>query len=429
VTPGTVGVVGLSHLGIVAGACLAADGVPVTAVDSEATVVAALAAGRPPIHEPGLEDLLGHGAPTFTTDYSALRRCEIVIFAVDTVTDDEHRSDLTALDAHIDKALPWLPEGGVAVVMSQVPLGYTRGLSAHLRACRPGAAPRVYYWVETLVIGDAVSRYRRPERIIVGAESRAPWAEPALDRLLDRFACPVFRMDYESAELTKTAINFYLAASVTFANALADLCERTGASMRAMLPALRSDRRIGPAAYIRPGLGIAGGNLERDLVHLRELALRTGVDASIFRLILEGSAARYGWLRSAVERHVLAGRARPRVAVWGLAYKKNTSSTKNSVALRLIAELAGRATLVIYDPVARLAEPPSGVEVARTAADALAGADALVIVTDWDEFSTWAPADVRSALGEGIVIDAVGALDAERARAAGLAYVALGEGA
>lgn len=427
-TSGLVGVVGLSHLGIVAAACLAADGVPVTAVDGDAAIVTALAAGRPPIHEPGLESLLQRRAPTFTTDYSMLRHCGVVIFAVDTATDDEHRSDLTALDAYVDKALPWLPEDGVIVVMSQVPVGYTRSLSSHLAACRPHAAPRVYYWVETLVIGDAVSRYRRPERIIIGAASRRPTIDPELARLLERFACPIFSMDYESAELTKEAINFYLATSVTFANALADLCERTGASMRAMLPALRSDRRIGPAAYIRPGLGIAGGNLERDLVNLRTLAQRTGVDDSIFRLILEGSAARYGWLRNAVERHVLAGRARPRVAVWGLAYKKNTSSTKNSVALRLIGEFADRATLVIYDPAASLPEPPSGIEIAPTAAAALAGADALVIVTDWDEFSTWAPGAIQAALREGVVVDAVGALDAEQARAAGLAYVALGEG-
>lgn len=424
-----VGVVGLSHLGIVTSACLAADGIPVTAVDSDPALVAMLGAGRPPIHEPGLDRLLATTPPTFTTDYSALQGCHVVILAVDTVTDDQNRSDLSVLDTYIEKALPWLPADGVVALMSQVPVGYTRAFAARLRASWSEAATRVYYWVETLVIGDAVRRFRSPERIILGSSTGGPGSEPALDALLARFASPVFHMDYESAELTKAAINFYLAMSVTFANTLADLCEATGASMRAMLPALRSDRRVGPAAYIRPGLGIAGGNVERDLVHLRELAVGRGVDAEIFRLVLEGSARRYDWLRQALERHVLGDGARPRVAVWGLAYKKNTRATKNSVTLRLIKDFAERATLVIYDPQARLPVAPPGVEIAPTAAAALADADALVVLTDWEEFGAYEPAVIRQALHRPVVIDAVGILSRESARAAGLRYVAVGEAA
>lgn len=422
-----IGVVGLSHLGIVASACLAADGSDVIAVDSDAAVVDALASGKPPIYEPGLEGLLAASAPTFTTSYSALHDCGIVIIAVDTVTDDRNRSDLSGLEAHIEKALPWVRADGVVVLMSQVPVGYTRKLLARLRACRPDATTGLYYWVETLVIGEAVSRYRTPERIIIGGAAADAGAEPGLDALLARFGCPVFRMDYESAELTKAAINFYLGASVTFANVLADLCEATGASMRAMLPALRSDRRIGPAAYIRPGLGIGGGNVERDLVHLGELADAHGVDSGVFRLILDRSASRYEWLRQALERHVLGEAPRPRIAVWGLAYKKNTRSTKNSMTLRVIEDFAARATLVIYDPEAALPAPPPGTEIAATAAAALGDADALVILTDWDEFSSFAPDTIHRTLRRPVVIDAVGVLDRRRARAAGLTYVAVGE--
>jgi UDPglucose 6-dehydrogenase len=234
-------------------------------------------------------------------------------------------------------------------------------------------------------------------------------------------------MNYESAELTKAAINFYLGASVTYANVLADLCEATGASMRAILPALRSDRRIGPAAYIRPGLGIGGGNIERDLVHLRELADAHGVDAGMLRHILDRSASRYEWLRHALERHVRAEAPRPRVAIWGLAYKKNTRSTKNSLALRVIEDFATRARLVIYDPEATLPTPPPGIEIAASAADALADADALVILTDWDEFTAFAPNTIHQTLRRPVVVDAVGALDRRLALAAGLEYVTVGE--
>lgn len=424
---GRVGVVGLSHLGIVGGACLAADGVPVTAVDGDAALVAAMAAHAPPVYEPGLGELLGVAAPAFTSDYSVLGACDVVLVAVDTVTDEENRSDLVPLEAHLQKALPWLPRDGVVALMSQVPVGYTRALDARFRVWRPDLRARLYYWVETLVIGEAVARFRSPERIIIGGPSREARPEPALDALLARFHCPVFRVNYESAELAKAAINFYLSMSVTFANTLADLCEAVGASMSAILPALRSDRRIGLHAYIRPGLGIAGGNLERDLVHLRDVAERSGVDAGLLRLILERSANRYGWLLRVLDRHLLRGGTRPRLAVWGLAYKKNTRSTKNSPAVRLIGDLKDRARLVVYDPEATLPAAREGVEVAPTAGAALKGADGLLILTDWEEFGTFDPVDIRASLRGAVVIDAVAALDAERARAAGLTYVAIGE--
>jgi UDPglucose 6-dehydrogenase len=427
-----VGIVGLSHLGIVAAAGLASLGLDVTAVD-DAERVGALAAGRLPIHEPGLGALLARSAPTFTADYAALKSCDLVIVALDTVTDELNRADLSVLDAYIDRALPWLPGEGVVALMSQVPVGYTRTLAARLRSRRPELKARLYYWVETLVIGEALARYLRPERIIIGgSESRAGEpvaAEPSLDELLARFGCPIFRMSYESAELCKAAINLYLSVSVTYANALADLCEATGASMAALIPALRGDQRIGPAAYIRPGLGIAGGNLERDLVHLRELARAKNVDASLLDLILERSAARYTWLVRAVtqalERSGLKPGTRPRLALWGLAYKKNSRSTRNAVSLRLIADFKDRAALVVYDP--EVTETPSGIDRAPSALDACRSADALVIVTDWDEFAAFDPAAIRGALRSPVVVDAVGALNPARARAAGLVHIAIGE--
>ncbi|HWM76649.1 MAG TPA: GDP-mannose dehydrogenase, partial [Methylomirabilota bacterium] len=336
-----IGVVGLSHLGLVTSACLSSMGFEVMAVGDTARATA-LASGTLPVDEPGLTDLLARTPPTFSGDFGALEGAETIIVALDTVTDDENRADLSELERHVDRALPWLPADGVVALMSQVPVGYTRALAGRLREKRPDLRSRLYYWVETLVIGEAVARYLRPERIILGGPDwlggpeadHAP--EPTLDALVARFGCPVIRMNYESAELCKAAINFYLAASVTYANALADLCEVTGASMTAMLPALRSDRRIGPHAYIRPGLGLAGGNLERDLVQLRELAASHGTDAGLPALILERSAARYAWLTRAVDRHVLRAGMRPRIALWGLAYKKNSRSTKNAISLRLL---------------------------------------------------------------------------------------------
>jgi UDPglucose 6-dehydrogenase len=420
-----IGVVGLSHLGTVVAACLAADGVAVTAVDADAATVAALAAGRSAVHEPGLVELLKTSHLASTTSYAALDGCDVVLLACDTVTDDANRADLSLIEAHVDKALPWLTRGAALVLMSQVPVGYTRELGELIRTRRPDFAGSLTYWVETLVIGEAVARFRRPDRIILGGATPGWEPDSRLAAVTARFGCPVLRMSYESAELTKAAVNFYLATSVTCANTLAELCEATGASMRDIVPALRSDPRIGSRAYVRPGLGIGGGNLERDLVHLSELSRRLGIGTAFVDTILEASAVRYGWLRRLVEQHLLDVGTLPRLALWGVAYKKDTASTKNAVSLRLIADLAGRAAIVAYDPAA---VPPASVCRAATALEALDGADGLVILTDWAEFAAVDLEAVRRTLRRPVVLDAAWALDPARARAAGLTYVGLGEG-
>ena len=149
-----IGVVGLSHLGVVASACLSSMGFEVTAVGDSAGA-ADLAAGRLPVQEPGLEALLSGRRPTFTGDFAALKGAEIIVVALDTVTDADNRADLSELERHMDQTLPWLPADGVVALMSQVPVGFTRALAGRLRAKRPDLRSRIYYWVETLVIGDA----------------------------------------------------------------------------------------------------------------------------------------------------------------------------------------------------------------------------------------------------------------------------------
>lgn len=420
-----VGVVGLGHLGLVVAAGLAAAGPAVVAL-GEPAEAAAVRAGRLPVHEPGLADLLRSAAPEVTGEPARLAGCSPVVVALDVPTDAGNRADLAPLDAWLARLAPALAPAATVVLMSQVPVGYCRAADARLRAARPEWRGRLYYWVETLVIGEAIARYRRPERIILGTPPGTAALDPGLAALTARFGCPVLAMSWESAELAKAGINLYLAMSVTVANALADLCEATGASMREVAPALRGDRRIGPAAYLRPGLGLAGGNLERDVVQLRELARRTGADPGLFELILARSAARAGWLAAAVERRVLDGAGpRPRLALWGLAYKRDSASTKNAPSLRLIAALAGRAALVAYDP--QVAETPAGVERAATALGAARGADGLVIATDWPEFAACDLGALRAALARPVVIDGVGVLDPARARAAGLEYLGVGE--
>ena len=429
-TEAATGFLGLSHLGIVSSIGWASLGAPVISVDLDEVPVAQLQRGELPVHEPGLPEALAASRDRmrFSTDPAALAECPLVIVSRDVPTDGGDGSDTSAVLRLVDAAIPHLRPGAVVALMSQVPPGFTRALGARIEARRPGLGIRLHYWVETLVFGMALQRFVKPERIIVGAADPAQPLPAELADGLARFGCPVLPMRYESAELAKTAINLYLFGSVTYANTLSDLCEEVGADWSEMMPALRLDRRIGPAAYIRPGLGVAGGNLERDLVTLRELCSAHGVDAAYIETLIAYNSRRYRWVQRQLERRVLGAGARPVVAVWGLAYKKDTRSTKNSMALRVIADLRGRAEVRAYDPLVRAAD----VDVSATILDdrdaTLAGADCLLVLTDWDDFAA-PPRDAFKAMRRPLVIDCVGVVDPRRAGLDGVEFVTMGRAA
>lgn len=428
-TGGKTGFLGLSHLGLVASVCWASlDGGPVVGVDVEQAAVDSLNGNELPVYEPGLEELLRAHRPrlVFTTDFSRLTDCGLVILARDVPTGPDNSSDLGVVEELVDRMVPHLAEGSTLVLMSQVPAGFTRQVGATIRKARPGFTFSLYYWVETLILGKAVERYLRPERIILGCLDPAAPLPIALGDVLARFSCPILRMSYESAELTKTAINLYLCSSVTFANTLADLCEAVGADWSEIVPALRLDHRIGAGAYLRPGLGIAGGNLERDLVTLSRLCRTHGVDGRFIDLLVDYNAGRYRWVLRQLELEVFAAEDFPTIGVWGLAYKKDTRSTKNSMALRVIADLKEKARIQAYDPQARVNPSALGIVTVPDKYEAARQADCLLIMTDWEEFASADANRLCETMRRPVVVDCVGVLDSRRACLESVRYLSVG---
>jgi UDPglucose 6-dehydrogenase len=414
-----IGFAGMTHLGLVSAVAAAAHGVDVVAFDPDAGAIERLEHRRLPVLEPDLPELLDKHADgiRFTSRVADLGRCDVVYAAPDVATDEHGRSDLASLRALVGCVTGALKPRATLVVLSQVPPGFTRGL---------GAPARRFCQVETLVIGDAVRRAMSPERIIVGcAEPGAP-LPAALADFLAAFGCPVLKMGYESAELAKIAVNVCLVASISAANTLAELCERIGADWAEIVPALRLDRRIGPHAYLAAGLGIAGGNLERDLATIGALADAHGTDPGVVRAWLAQSRRRRDWALNQLRERGLTRRPEAAVAVLGLAYKPDTASTKNSPALSLLAALAS-LTVRAYDPAvpAPVAAYPRVVQ-AASALDACTDADALVIMTAWREFEALAPAAIAARLRGRLVIDPYRMLAHEACRAAGLEHVRLG---
>jgi UDPglucose 6-dehydrogenase len=284
----------------------------------------------------------------------------------------------------------------------------------------------LFYQVETLVFGRAVERATRPERYIVGCADPAKALPEAFATLLGASGCPILPMRYESAELAKIAINCCLVASITIANMLAELSERIGADWSEIVPALKLDARIGQGAYLAPGLGIAGGNLERDLATITRLAESTGSDANVIRAFVANSRHRRDWATRVLHNEVLARKADALIGILGLAYKENTHSTKNSPSLALISTLAS-TRLKVYDPVvpASAANHPraQGVESALAAAE---GADALVIMTPWPAFRALDPSVLARVMEGNTILDPFRVLDGGAVVAAGLDYLTLG---
>jgi UDPglucose 6-dehydrogenase len=420
----SIGFAGLSHLGMVYSAATVARGFSVVAFDDRPGLVEELSASRFPVTEPGLAEIYReHGAKLYyTSDARLLAQCSLVFVALDVSTNDANESDLEPLKAMLAKVTPHLYPGATLVIMSQVPPGFSRQLAARL----PSDA-ELYYQVETLVFGNAVARAVHPERIIIGSGEVTSTLPGQYARYLEAFDCPILRMSYESAELCKIAINCFLVSSIATSNTLAEICERIGADWREIVPALRMDQRIGPHAYLTPGLGIAGGNLERDLVTVQRLASENGCDAGVVTAWQRNSQYRKDWVLGRLsDSGLLHDPQQTCIGVWGLAYKQDTHSTKNSPSIALLRALHSYS-FQAYDPAAQIeAEQFPHVRVCSGMEEAARGADVLLVMTPWREFAAAQLECLLPRMRGRVVVDPYGVLPATRCQQLGYQYQRMG---
>jgi UDPglucose 6-dehydrogenase len=415
-----IGFAGMTHLGLVSGVAAAEKGFAVVCFDPDRDRVSSISGGSLPVSEPQLAELALKNAERieFTSSAADLERSEVIYVAADVPTDDVGTSDLGSINTLLDIVFSAASDDAVIVVLSQVPPGFTRQRQV-------GNRP-LYYQAETLIFGRAVERALFPERYVIGSANPAAPLPAPYAQFLAIHDCPIVTMRYESAELAKIAINMCLVASLSTANTLAELCEKIGADWSEIVPALRLDGRIGPHSYLTPGLGIAGGNLERDLATVCDLADRYGTDAGIVRAWIANSRHRKDWAVETIKSALLDDHPGATIAVWGLAYKENTHSIRGSPSILTISKLAG-TRLRLHDPVVpgSVTDHANAVR-ASDPLEALAGADALMILTPWPLYREIAPADIAKAMTGRIVLDPYRVLDAERAAVAGLDMFTLG---
>ena len=429
-------VVGTGYVGLVVGACLAETGNQVVAADVDAKKIGGLQQNVLPIYEPGLDRLVEHnqaaGRLAFTTDVAAaIAKSEVAFIAVGTPPDEDGSADLRHVLAVAEQIGRNMSRETVIVTKSTVPVG-TAAKVAEAVGKHARFAFHVVSNPEFLKEGAAVDDFMKPDRVVLGAETdhaRSVMAE--LYAPFVRTGKPIIFMDIPSAEMTKYAANAMLATRISFMNDMANLCERVGANVDLVRKGIGSDDRIGPA-FLFPGPGYGGSCFPKDVKAL----IKTARDEATCLQILEAveavnDAQKHRMFQKLSQALGGADKLRgTRVAVWGLAFKPNTDDLREAPALTLIEELlAAGAGVTAHDPVAmpeaklRLG---GRVEFAASGYDALSGADALAVVTDWNEYRHPDFARIKQTLKRPIVVDGRNLYALQRMTAMGFIYHSIG---
>jgi len=425
-------VAGLWHLGTVTAACLAGGGHDVTGLDFDEAAAGALQAGKPPIFEPGLEALLEAGAASrclrFTADAAAaVGGADVVWVAYDTPVDDDDRADVEHVVDQTRRLFPHLQDGSLVLISSQVPVGTTRRLEQIFAGEARGRSVTFAYVPENLRLGRAIDAFTHPDRVVAGV--RSPADRERIAELHRAFTDRIEWMSVESAEMTKHALNAFLATSVTFINEIAALCEQVGADASEVARGLKSEARIGPRAYLSPGSAFAGGTLARDVMFLSDLGRETNVATHLLSSVKTSNDAHRQWAQRRLAQ-VLGGVEGRTVAVWGLTYKPGTDTLRRSSAIELCTWLGARGARVrAHDPAVRQL-PPEVAATIQLASDPLAAADqaaALVVATPWPEYRSVDARELAGRMQGNVVLDANGFLAATVGREPGLSYLTVGK--
>jgi len=416
-------VLGLWHLGSVTAACCARH-FRVTGLDFDEASIAQLNQGKAPLFEPGLDGLITQGLIarllSFTTDAkAACAKADVLWLCSDTPVNDDDESDVDAVLAPLRRALPHLPKGALVLISSQLPVGTCRTLEAEFPQFHFACSP------ENLRLGKAIEAFEKAERVVVGTRNDTKRA--LLEELFKPFTAQVLFMRTESAEMVKHALNSFLAVSITFINEIARLCEHTGADAKEVAAGLKSDVRIGPRAYLGPGGPFAGGTLARDVVTLTKLGAAAGESLALIPAIKQSNDHHRGWAFRRLQARLgdLRGKV---IAVLGLTYKPDTDTLRRSAAVELIGSLlkAG-ASVRASDPAVKSLPPElAAVSLATSVADAVNGADAATICTEWPAFRAAPWAELAPTMSSRVFVDANRFLEKELKGIAGVEHLSVG---
>jgi UDPglucose 6-dehydrogenase len=415
-------VVGAGWVGLVTAACFAELGHRVVVREIVPEKVELLRRGEVPIHEPGLSELIDKNSERliFTEDMGELLADARLIFVcVQTPPTVSGDADLSAVQRAVDEIGE--PQGKALVMKSTVPVGTGRTI----RRDEPDLA--YVSCPEFLREGTALKDFMEPDRVLVGTDPGDEWAGDAVTALYEPLGAPVVRTDVSSSEMVKLASNAFLATKISFINEIANVCEELGADVTDVAKGMGLDDRIG-SRFLQAGIGYGGSCFTKDVSALKMLAANSGYHFQLLNSVIEVNELQKRRVMAKLSKHLdsLVGK---RVALLGLAFKPDTDDMRGASSLVLAARLQGEsASVVAFDPVAEAVAAPlmPGVEMAASTMDALEGADAAVLVTEWSEFTELDWSEVAKRMSTPLVVDGRNFLDGDALRSAGIIYESIG---
>ncbi len=429
--------IGAGYVGLVSAACFSEFGWSVTCVDKDPARLAELLAGRSPIYEPGLDDLMQRnmksGRLKFSADLApAVREADVIFLAVGTpMRRGDGYADLSYVFAAVEELAPHLEGFTVITTKSTVPVNTSREIEKRLKALRPDADAAICSNPEFLREGSAIQDFTHPDRVLVGTDSDK--AREVLERLYKPLALrgsPVMFVTRESAELAKYAANAFLALKISFINEIADLCEEVGADVQEVASAIGKDRRIGDK-FLHPGPGYGGSCFPKDVSAL----IRTGREhkspLSIIEQVERVNHERKIAMAGRIEAALAGGLRGKTVAMLGVTFKPNTDDMRDSPSLVIVPMLQERgATVRAFDPQGRKHAEAllPGVVWCDSAIAATEGAHVLTVVTEWNEFRALDLDMARSRMAGNALVDLRNIFQSSAARSAGFAYSGIGRG-
>lgn len=429
-----IAVIGTGYVGLVSGTCFADSGNDVTCIDIDKTKIDSLRSGVMPIYEPGLAEMVRYnqeaGRLSFTTDLaSGVESAEIVYLAVGTPQSDDGSADLSALCAVVDSIARHLREDAIVVTKSTVPVGTNALITAMLKE-RTGRDCDVASNPEFLKEGAAIEDFEKPDRVVVGVRSNR--AAEVLRQLYEPFLRtekPFLVMTPESAELTKYVANALLSTKISFINEMSNLCEKMGGDINDVRRGIGHDSRIG-FAFLFPGVGYGGSCFPKDVRALAAMAEKHGIPPQLLRAVDEVNQRQKQVMAEKVEAHFGDTLADKTVAIWGLAFKPRTDDIREAPALALIDHLLAKGARVqVHDPEAMpnvQAQYGDKLVYCDNTIQALEGADALAIMTEWKDFHRPNFEKMLVAMREPTIFDGRNIYDPTRMRNLGFRYYSMG---
>ena len=422
-------VLGLWHLGSVTSAGLAKLGHTVVGLDFNKEVIEMLQNARAPVSEPGLNELIRDTLERKTLRFThdprvALPDADVLWIAFDTPVDEQDNADITYIEKNFEKITPFIHDEMKIIISSQVPVGFTRHLQNQFYKKNPGEKVYFAYSPENLRLGKALKTFLEPDRIIIGINSEEKELFlPVFTSISDQLEW----MSIESAEMTKHAINAFLATSICFANEVATLCECTGANAKEVERGLKTEERIGPKAYLNPGNAFSGGTLARDVLFLQNIGKENLLPMHLINSVLESNDYHKKWIqRKCLETMgELNGK---HIAVLGLTYKPGTNTLRRSLSVELCRWLKDQgAEVTAFDPAIQELPPElhTIISLSSDIAGSVENADCIIIATEWPDFKKIKKEIITTMRGK-IIIDPNGFMDGTLGNIQHMRYFAVG---